>query len=107
MTQITENVLLAVSEFNKMKVVQYEAIPIVKDMECPNCHNSDIGGFPPHERAKPIGWCETSAGFMGVFECPECFEKFRCHISTGSRWHIEGFYEDFALKYYLYKKAKL
>lgn len=38
-----------------MKVVQYEAIPIVKDMECPNCHNSDIGGFPPHERAKPIG----------------------------------------------------
>lgn len=56
--------LLEKSIFDNMKVVQYQDIPIVKDMECPDCHKSDVGGFF-HERAKPIGWCDTQAGFMG------------------------------------------
>lgn len=57
--------LLAKRIFDNMKMVQYQDIPIVKDMECPDCHKSDVNGFD-HEYAKPIGWCDTQTGFMGV-----------------------------------------
>ena len=82
--------------FDRIKVVQYESIPVVKDMECPNCHKSDCNGFLK-ERANPIGWCDTQLGLMAVFECPKCFTKFRCHISSTGRWNKEAFYMDFAL----------
>lgn len=94
------------SDFQKMKVVQYEDIPIVKDMECPNCHMSDVFEFAPCVRAKPIGWCETQQGFMGVFECPKCFQKFRCHINSTGRYYIEQFYEDFALDYFRFTRKR-
>lgn len=87
--------------FDKIKIVQYEAIPIVKDMECNNCHGSDSSGFRL-ERANPIGWCDTPSGLMGVFECPKCFTKFRCHVNSTGRWDKKMFYDDFALIYYLY-----
>lgn len=95
--------LLAKSIFDGMKMAQYQDIPIVKDMECPDCHKSDVGGFF-HERAKPIGWCDTQTGFMGVFECPHCFSKFRCHISTTGRYNEDTFYSDFALVHYMYNE---
>lgn len=83
--------------FKKMKVVQYESIPIVKDMECPSCHKSDVSGFLPCVSATPVGWCDTATGYMGVFECPKCFEKFRCHINTNGRYDEQKFFIDFSL----------
>ena len=74
---------------------------------CPNCGLST--SIPTHLNDKYptlIGWCDTNAGFMCVFECPICFEKFRYHISTTGRWDKEKFYEDFALHFYLQSTRK-
>lgn len=97
---------LSEAAFKGMKIAQYEAIPVVKDMECPNCHKSDVNGFPPCIYARPIGWCDTPTGLMGIFECPKCFCKFRCHINTTGRYHEDRFYDDFSLMYYLYDERK-
>lgn len=96
--------LMLRTEFNNSKVAQFEAIPVVKDCECPNCHKSDVSGFVPLVRAKPVGWCETKTGFMAIFECPKCFTKFRCHINTAGRYNIESFFSDYALIWFLYNK---
>jgi len=107
----TREPLLEVSKFKQMNMAQYEAIPVVKDSECPNCKRSSVDGpyygahkgdFYWREYAKPVGWCETSSGFMTVFECPLCFTKFRCHINTTGRYDKQKFYEDFALIHHLY-----
>lgn len=97
--------LLERNIFNNLKMAQYEDIPVVKDMECPECHKSDVNGFS-QDYAKPIGWCETQSGFMGIFECPHCFTKFRCHIDTTGRYSEDSFYGDFELMYYLYDSRK-
>lgn len=61
--------------FDKIKIIQYETIPVVKDMECSNCHESDNSGFRL-ARANPIGWCDTPSGLMGVFECQSALLSF-------------------------------
>lgn len=73
-----------------MKAAQFADIPIVLDMECPDCHKSDVSGFF-HDRANPIGG-DTQTGFMCMFECPHCFVKFRCHINTTGRYDEDTFY---------------
>lgn len=107
MTDLVENRVLSVSEFFRMKVVQYSDIPIVKNMECPECHQSAVPGSSIIQKlANMIGWCDTEGGLMAVFMCPLCFEKFRCHINFGERWYLQGFYDDFTIKYHLYKKEQ-
>ena len=93
--------------FEQKKVSNYQAIPIVKDTTCPNCGLSTLIQTHLNEKEPTlIGWCDTKAGFMGVFECPTCFEKFRYHISTTGRCDKEKFYEDFALHFYLQSTRK-
>lgn len=89
------------------KIPQYEDIPYASDFNCPNCDKSgffDYKGFYSSEpvRKKPIvvGWCETNIGYMGVFECPECGQKFRFHCTIGT-WVAD--IEEFDM--YLYYKA--
>ena len=96
--------MITIDEIRKMKITQYEAIEVVKDTECPECHNSDVSGFSPCVAAKPIGWCETNSGFMAVFECPKCFTKFRCHINLTGRYTIESFLQDLYLIFRLFPK---
>ena len=45
--------MLSEKEFQSLKISQYEDIPKVMDMECPECHKSDAGGFL-HDRSKPV-----------------------------------------------------
>ena len=92
--------MLSEKEFQSLKISQYEDIPKVMDMECPECHKSDAGGFL-HDRSKPVFWCDTPSGFMCVFECPHCFSKFRCHISSTGRYYLDRFSSDFSLVYFL------
>lgn len=40
--------------------------------ECPHCYCNAAN-------KKLVGWCQDSRVY-GVFECQECFEKFRHHI---------------------------
>lgn len=90
--------MCSLEEFEKMKFIQYDDIAISKDMSCPECGKSNM--FPLHfdeKKPTPIGWCDTTNGFMAVFECPFCFAKFRFHISTGGRWDYDRFYSDFVL----------
>ena len=53
-------------------------------------------GKPPNV----VGWCETPIGYMGIFECPICFEKYRFHCTIGQTTDIDKF------DLYLYYKAK-
>jgi hypothetical protein len=56
---------------------QYEAIPYAGAYECPECGGNSLlfGTDVP----KLVGWCSTPRGYMMVFECQECFTKFRYH----------------------------
>lgn len=91
------------------KIPQYEDIPYTADFNCPNCDKSgffDYKGFysssePPCKKPRVVGWCETNIGYMGVFECPECGQKFRFHCTIGT-WIAD--IEEF--DYYLYIYAR-
>lgn len=91
------------SHFKQLKVAQYESIPVVKDLECPNCHVSNDWDMSKHE-PKPVGWCDTPNGFMMIAECPFCFTRFRYHINTTGRYNQKEFYDDFALRLYMYNE---
>lgn len=75
---------------------QYDSIPYAGDYECPECGSNRLlfGTNAP----KIIGWCSTPRGYMMVFECQECFTKFRYH-NTGN--HIYDWNE---FKEILYNK---
>ena len=94
--------LLCQTLFKALKFNQYEGIEVVKDMICPECHQSDVIGVHPRVYSAPIGWCETNSGLMAIFECPKCFKKFRCHINGNGRYNESKFYEEFALISFLY-----
>ncbi|MBP5722183.1 MAG: hypothetical protein J6X18_01175 [Bacteroidales bacterium] len=62
------------------KISQYEVIEYAGDLECPECGKSGIGCCGRWtERPDLVGWCETSRGYMCVFECPVCGKKYRFH----------------------------
>lgn len=75
-----------------LELPEYRHIPWVKDFTCPECGRNEWGydGW----RARPIGWCNTDAGYMCIFECPECYAKMRWHISGSGRWSEERFFAD-------------
>ena len=68
------------------KISQWESIPYAGDFNCPHCDKSGFYDFYGETREKPnvVGWCETPIGYMGVFECPICFEKYRFHCTIGT-----------------------
>ena len=79
------------------KFSQYEGISYAGDFNCPQCDKSGFFDFQWENREKPnlIGWCETNIGYMAIFECPICFEKFRFHCTIGT-------WEDYAQQGYPY-----
>lgn len=86
------------------KIPQYEDIPYAADLVCPECDKSgffDYNYGNKHVKPKIIGWCETNIGYMAVFECPECGQKYRFHCTIGT-WiaNIDEF------EYYLYIYAQ-
>ena len=87
------------------KIEQYESIPYAGDLCCQDCGegNFENYGEPGYDSHAPIavGWCDTPYGFMGVFECPICHNKFRFHSTIGT-WiaNLDEF------NHYLYYKAR-
>ena len=65
------------------KIAQWETIPYAVDFTCQSCGKSGIDSRRADIK-KPllVGWCETNYGFMGVYECPVCGEKFRFHAEV-------------------------
>ena len=61
------------------KISQWESIPYSPWLEC-GCQKSGFG--PRQDKPKLIGWCDTDFGYMAVFECQLCFEKFRFHAAS-------------------------
>ena len=76
------------------KIPQYENIPYAKDLNCQRCGRS---GFVDSD-TKPniVGWCETNIGYMIVFECPICYERYRFHGTIGT-WIADANEFDFHL----------
>ena len=84
------------------KFPQYEDFPYAPDLECPNCgksgfYDSDWG--QTHIKPILVGWCETNIGYMAVFECPECGQRFRFHCTIGT-WTADIDEFDHYLYYY-------
>ena len=101
-----KNMFLYLKEF-----AQFEAIPYTKSFKCPYCDGSGDGfyhvpgeGYVPLPKAKLLGWCNTNSGYMMIFECSKCFEKFRYHNVTTSRYDWEKFKEDMWLVWILQKE---
>jgi hypothetical protein len=81
--------------------VQYEQIRYSQECSCKCEHSTYING-----NFDIVGYCLTYNGYMVVFECPVCFEKYRHHISTGNRFNIETLKKDLGLKFYLKEKRR-
>ena len=76
------------------KIPQYENIPYAKDLNCQGCGRS--GFVDSNTKPNIVGWCETNIGYMIVFECPLCHERYRFHGTIGT-WSADK--EEF--EYYL------
>lgn len=80
------------------QIPQYESIRYSKDLRC-ECGSSD---YMFRNTYNIVGYCDTPQGYMAVFECVKCFEKYRHHISAGSgRFNLKEFKNDLVLKLYL------
>jgi len=86
------------------KYPQYEDFPYAKDLMCPNCNKSGFSPIEPLEKPNLIGWCETNVGYMGIFECPLCGQKFRFHCTIGT-WIADIDEFDYYLYFYAEKCA--
>lgn len=81
------------------KITQWEAIPYSAGLHC-QCGRADIAyAVWSNNYIMPIavGWCETDYGTMGVFECPECHSKFRCHCGAKKFASEDEFAADFEI----------
>lgn len=83
---------------------QCEDIPYTPGFVCPcgksgNGYSYAIGpGWgSPLPKAKLVGYCETPSGYMMVFECPFCFQKFRYHNTTTDRYDFDRFKSEMEL----------
>ena len=85
------------------KYPQWEHIIYAGDFTCPHCDKSgfvDLYGKVV-ESPNIVGWCETSIGYMGIFECTHCFNKYRFHCTIGT---YNADIDEFDI--YLYYKAR-
>jgi len=77
------------------KFTNWETIQYSNGLNCPHCNCSgfykELDMKEEPEIPALIGWCETPQGFMMVFECPHCFEKYRFHGNVLNRFDIDKF----------------
>lgn len=92
---------------------QYEAIPYAGEFKCPACGGSGHGyqhipgdGYKPIPDARLVGWCSTKSGYMMVYECVKCFEKFRYHNVTTERNNWDKFKNELWLVWFLQTELK-
>lgn len=89
-------------EFELNNYTQYESIRQSKDLKCECGYSNYLS-----KNFIMVGYCNTNYGYMGVFECPVCFEKYRHHINTKDRYSEESFKNDVGLVLYLqYNRSK-
>ncbi len=79
--------------FNVPEYPQYEDIPHVMSNMC-NCGKSGIAN---EKDQTVIGFSMTSSGYMVIFECDVCFEKYRYHINTAGRYNLSEFKNELGL----------
>ena len=68
---------------------QYHQIHHNKSCECDNC---GYANFMKHDTFDIIGFCNTTIGYMCIFQCPKCGEVYRHHI-TPDRYDFDEFKE--------------
>lgn len=77
---------------------QFEDIPYSNGLKC----NCGFGTVVETTSYKLIGYCETKAGFMGIMECRQCFEKYRHHmVGFGNKYDIESLKQEAGLTLHL------
>ena len=91
------NIIFGNETFKINQISQYEIIRHSKELRC-ECGASD---FEHRNTYDIVGYCDTPQGFMVMFECSKCFEKYRHHISSTGRYNLEAFKNDLGLKLHL------
>lgn len=86
--------------YNINEILQYEDIYYSKLCNC-HCEYAD---YSRNSSYNIVGYCNTNNGYMVVFECKKCFEKYRHHIDTDSRYSFDKFKAD--LRLILYQREK-
>ena len=89
-------------DFDISKFSNFETIRHSKQLTCECGHAT----YEFRNTYDIIGYADTLQGYMVVFECPVCFEKYRHHISATTRFDLERFKADLGLKLYLKFKNK-
>lgn len=71
---------------------QPEIFPHVRTFRCPECERlTDVNAC--------IGFTEShKLGFMAVYECRQCFTKYRCHINSTARYNRQEFLNELGLE---------
>jgi len=80
-------------------IVQFDDIPYSKSLNC-GCGYADITNTLSYGI---VGYVDTKHGYMVVFSCPKCFEKYRHHIGTKGRYDINEFKNELGLILHLQK----
>lgn len=79
---------------NKIKNIkefaQFAQLHHAKDFMC-ECEFCEYRGIRVKSGANLIGYTFTNEGYMGVFQCPKCFDIYRHHIRSINRNNIEDF----------------
>jgi hypothetical protein len=82
--------------FELEEFIFYEDIRYSRDFNC-NCGYSDF----TKEKFNMIVYCNTNYGYMGVFNCPKCYEYYRHHINSTGRYSEVEFKNDVGLILFL------
>lgn len=89
--------------YNIEEFLQPEEIRYAKECGC-SCGSAN---YLLGRNYKIAGFTLTSNGYMVVFECTVCGEKYRHHVSTTGRNDIVTFKQDLGLILYLtHERAK-
>jgi hypothetical protein len=76
------------------EIAQYQQIPHQKSLGC-ECGCADV---MHRDTFNVFGYCDTTDGYMVIFECKQCFSKYRHHINIGNpRYHLDSFKMDLGL----------
>lgn len=83
--------------FELEQFIQYEDIRYARGLKC-DCGKAsylESGSY------NVIGYVDTDYGFMAVFECPVCGEKYRHHVGMDNIYDIDKFKKNVALMLHL------
>lgn len=89
-------------QFYLREYPQHKDIPYNKSCACDNC---GYANFFKRKTYDIVGYCSTSIGYMAIFECLQCGEKYKHHVSP-DKYDLDDFKESIGMTLKLKSKDK-